>query len=148
MKLSTRGQYATRALLDLALHQDEAPVLLREIARRQQISQRYLEQLVTPMIAAGVIISTRGPKGGISLAKPPEEIRLDEIIQLLEGTVAPVECVNNPEFCQRSTSCATRDIWEEVKVAINGVLKSVSLRDLMERQQKKENSGEEVMYYI
>lgn len=147
MKLSTRGQYATRALLDLALHQDEAPVLLRDIARRQQISQRYLEHLVTPLIAAGIVSSTRGPKGGISLAKAPEDIRLDEVIQLLEGSMAPVECVNNPDICQRSRSCATRDVWGELKQAIDGVLKSVTLSDLMQRQQQKETSSE-VMYYI
>ncbi len=147
MKLSTRGQYATRALLDLALHRDEEPVLLRDIARRQQISQRYLEHLVTPLIAAGIIVSTRGPRGGISLARPPEEVRLDEVIQLLEGSIAPVECVNNPDVCERSAGCATRDIWGELKTAINGVLSSVALSDLVERQRQKDDASE-AMYYI
>ena len=137
MKLSTRGQYATRALLDLALHQDEAPIMLKDISRRQQISQRYLEHLITPLIAAGIIVSTRGPKGGITLAKPPEEIRLDEVIQLLEGTIAPVECVNNPEICLRSELCATRHIWLQLQEAMNTVLESTTLQDLLERQEEK-----------
>ena len=147
MKLSTRGQYATRALLDLALHQDEAPILLKDISRRQQISQRYLEHLITPLIAAGIIVTTRGPKGGVSLAKPPEEIGLDEVIQLLEGAIAPVECVNNPDTCMRSRSCATREVWDELRQTMTGFLKSITIRDLMERQREKENSTQ-VMYYI
>jgi len=147
MKLSTRSQYGTRALLDLALHQNEEPVLLKDIAQRQQISLRYLEHLITPLIAGGIVRSTRGPKGGVSLAKSPEEIRLDEVIQYLEGSIAPVECVNNPEVCTRSELCATRDIWSELRKAINGVLGSTTLQDLVEMQKRKEHS-EESMYYI
>ena len=147
MKLSTRGQYATRALLDLALHQGEEPVLLKDIAQRQQISLRYLEHLITPLIAAGIVLSTRGPRGGVSLARPPEEIRLSEVIQLLEGSIAPVKCVNNPGICTRSELCVTRDIWGELKKAINGVLDSTTLQDLVERQKRKERP-KEVMYYI
>ena len=147
MKLSTRSQYGTRALLDLALHRNEEPVLLKDIAQRQQISLRYLEHLITPLIAGGIVRSTRGPKGGVSLAKSPEEIRLDEVIQYLEGSIAPVECVNNPEVCTRSESCATRDIWSELRKAINGVLGSTTLQNLVEMQKGKEQS-EESMYYI
>ena len=147
MKLSTRGQYATRALLDLALHQNEEPVLLKNIAQRQQISLRYLEHLITPLIAAGILLSTRGPKGGISLARHPEQIKLSEVIQLLEGSLAPVECVTNPGICARSALCVTRDIWAELKEAIKGVLESTTLQDLVERQKRKDWS-EEAMYYI
>jgi len=147
MRLSTRGQYGTRALLDLALHLGEEPILLKDIAQRQQIPLRYLEHLITPLIGGGIVRSTRGPRGGVSLAKPPEEIRLDEVIQLLEGSIGLVECVNNPEACTRSELCATRDIWSELKQAINGVLESTTLLDLVERQKGKERS-EESMYYI
>jgi len=147
MKVSTKGQYATRALLDLALHKDEEPVLIKHIAQRQRISQGYLEHLITPLIAAGVITSTRGPKGGISLARAPEEIRLDEVVQLLEGEISPVECVSNPNVCIRSQVCATREVWDELRQAMTGVLRSVTLRDLMERQREKENTAE-IMYYI
>jgi len=147
MKLSTRGRYGTRILVDLALHRDEEPVLLKDIAQRQQISLRYLEHLITPLIAGGIVWSTRGPKGGVSLAKHPEEIRLDEVIQLFEGSVAPVECVNNPNICIRSGFCVTRDIWSELKRAMSEVLESTTLQELVERQKKKEQP-EEVMYYI
>ena len=147
MKLSTRGQYGTRMLLDLALHQSEEPVLLKDIAQRQQISLPYLEHLVTPLIAGGIIRSTRGARGGISLAKPPEQIKLSEVIQLLEGSIAPVACVNDPGICSRSESCVTRDIWDELKQAMNGVLESTTLQNLVERQKGKKKP-EEVMYYI
>ena len=98
MKLSTRGQYGTRALLELALHGGEEPVLLKDIAQRQQISLPYLQHLIAPLIAGGIVRSTRGAKGGISLVKPPDQIRLSEVIQLLEGSTAPVECVDNPRI--------------------------------------------------
>ena len=147
MKLSTRGRYGTRALLELALHQGEGPVPLKDIAQRQQISLQYLEHLITPLIAAGIVLSTRGPRGGVSLAKPPEAVRLSEIIQLLEGSIAPAECVNNPGICVRSKLCVTRDIWGELKKVMNGVLESITLQDLVERQKRKEQP-EGVMYHI
>ena len=147
MKLSTKGQYGTRALLDLALHQDEEPVPLKDIAHRQQFSLQYLEHLITPLITAGIIRSTRGARGGICLVRTPQEIRLSEVIQLLEGSIAPVECLNNPKTCARSKLCVTRDIWGEMKEAIDGVLESTTLQDLVERQRRK-TQPEEAMYYI
>ena len=109
MKLSTRGRYGVRALLDIALYQGEGLVLLKDIARRQEVSLPYLEHLITPLVAAGIVKSTRGARGGVSLLKPPVEIKLSQVVQLLEGSIAPVDCVNNPETCHRSTFCATRD---------------------------------------
>jgi len=147
MKLSTRGRYGTRALLELALHQEAGPISLKDIAQRQEIPVVYLEHLITPLIAGGIVRSTRGVRGGVSLAKPPEEIRLSEVIRLLEGSIAPVECVNNPEICSRSKSCVTRDIWSELKQAMDGILSSTTLQDLVERQSRK-GTSEEAMYYI
>ncbi len=147
MKLSTRAQYGTRALLDLALHSGERPVLLKDIAQRQQISLPYLEHLITPLIAGGIVWSTRGPRGGISLAKSPQEIKLSQVIRLLEGSIAPVECVNDSKYCSRSDSCVTRDIWSELNEAMNEVLESTTLQDLVERQRRKERPAE-AMYYI
>ncbi len=147
MKLSTRGRYGTRALLDLALHQGQGRILLKDIAQRQQISLRYLEHLIAPLIAGGMVRSTRGAKGGVLLSRPAENIKLSEVIQLLEGSVAPVECINNPGVCDRSGSCATRDIWGEMKQAIDEVLESTTLQDLVERQKRKDQLGE-IMYYI
>lgn len=147
MKLSTRATYGTRAVLDLALHADEGLVQLKDIARRQQISLQYLEHLIKPLIAAGLLSSTRGPRGGLSLAKSPREIRLSQLILLLEGSTAPVECVTNPGSCERSATCATRDLWSEMKDAIDAVVESLTLADLVERQQKKEAQKVE-MYFI
>ncbi len=147
MKLSTRGQYGTRALLELALHHGEGPVPLKIIAQSQQISLQYLERLITPLVAAGVIRSMRGARGGVWLARSPQEIKLSEVIELLEGSLALVECVSDPKYCPRSDFCASRDIWGELEKAMSGVLESTTLQDLVERQKRKEQS-EEVMYYI
>ncbi len=137
MKLSTKGRYGTRALLDMTLYGKEGPVLLKDIAQRQQISLSYLEHLITPLVEGGIIRSTRGIGGGVSLAKPPEEIRLSEVIGLLEGSLAPVKCVSDPSVCNRSEFCVTRDIWCELKTAMDGVLESTTLQDLIERQHRK-----------
>jgi len=137
MKLSTKGRYGTRALLDIALHGEEGPVLLKDISKRQQISLPYLEHLITPLIEGGIIRSTRGIGGGVSLVKSPEQIRLSEVIGLLEGSLAPVKCIADPTACNRSEFCATRDIWSELKTAMDGVLESITLQNLRERQQKK-----------
>ena len=147
MKLSTRSRYGTRALLELALHREDEPVFLKDIARRQEISLSYLEQLMAPLIAGRIIRSTKGPRGGISLVKNPQDVRLSDIIQLLEGSLAPVECINNPDYCDRSESCVTRDVWNELKMVMDGVLESTTLQDLVERHKKK-NKAEPAMFYI
>ena len=147
MKLSTRTRYGTRALLELALHQGEGPVFLKYIARQQQISLPYLEHLIAPLIAGGIIRSTKGPKGGISLARKPGDIKLIEITQLLEGSVALVECIDNPEACKRSEFCATRDVWSQLKEVMDGVLEATTLQDLVEKQKSK-GQKEPSMYYI
>jgi Rrf2 family cysteine metabolism transcriptional repressor len=147
MKISTKGRYATRAMLDLALHYGKIPVLLRDISARQGISLRYLEQIVSPLIAAKLIISIRGPKGGVSLAKPPQRIKILDIIQVMEGPIAPVDCVENPGVCTRAPSCVARDVWADLAKAMYGVLESTTLQDLVERQHKKE-PGKELLYSI
>lgn len=147
MKLSTRARYGIRALLDLALRRSKEPVLLRDIAKRQQISLRYLDHLIAPLVAGGIVRSTRGPKGGVSLTKLPKEIRLAEVVQLLEGSIAPVECVDNPNICARSDLCVTRDIWKELKRAMSEILESSTLQDLVDRQKRKE-LHDQIMYHI
>jgi Rrf2 family cysteine metabolism transcriptional repressor len=145
MKLSTRGRYGTRILLEIALNPAREPILLKDIAQRQQISLTYLEHLIKPLVAAGLVRSSRGPRGGISLAKPADEIRLSEVLQLLEGSMAPVDCVNDPAACSRAALCVTRDVWGELKEVIDGYLESVTLQNLLERHKEKKNVG---MYYI
>jgi Rrf2 family protein len=147
MKLSTRGRYGTRLLLDLAFHQEEGPILLADVARRQQIPLPYLKHLISPLVGGGVVRSARGAKGGISLVKSPEEIKLSEVIQLLEGSIAPVDCIDDPGSCDRSSSCVTRDVWIELQKAMDGVLGATTLKDLMQRQQDKEQPMPE-MYNI
>ena len=147
MKLSTRARYGTRALLDLALNGERGPILLKDIAERQQISVRYLEQLITPLIAGGMVRSTRGPRGGVSLARSPGDIRLGEVIQLLEGSIALADCIEHPEVCNRSEKCATRDVWSELGDAMNKLLESMTLQDLLEKQKAKDGN-EEITYYI
>lgn len=141
MRFSTKGRYGVRAMLDIALNSSEGPVLMRDIASRQSISAQYLEHLISPLIKAGLLRSRRGARGGLFLARAPEDIRLSEVIEILEGSLAPVECVDNPLVCQRSASCATRDIWVDIKNAALGVLAPLTLRDLMERHHEKVRSN-------
>ena len=147
MKLSTRARYGTRALLDIALYWRGEPVLMKDIARRQRISLPYLQHLISPLVEGGIIKSTRGVGGGIWLAKSPENIKLNEVVRLLEGSIAPAECINKPEVCNQAKSCATRDIWSELNRAIDNVLESRTLQDLVERHRNKEQP-QTTMYYI
>jgi len=147
MKLSTKGRYGARAMMDLALHYGQGPILLKDIAKRQQISERYLEHLALSLKAAGLVSSTRGARGGFTLTRPPSQIRLSEIIQIMEGSIAPVECVDDPKVCSFADLCVTRDIWSEMKEAMSGVLESTTLQDLVQRQREKERP-EAIMYYI
>ena len=121
----------------MALHQDEGPVLLKDIARRQGFSLPYLQHLIAPLVAAGVVKSIRGVGGGVSLLKSPSDIKLTEVVQSLEGCITPVDCVNNPVSCPRSAICVARDIWVEMKDAMSQVLDSTTLQDLVERHKRK-----------
>ncbi len=139
MKISTKGRYGTRALVELALRETNEPVLLRDIAQKQDISLAYLEHVISPLIAGGILRSTKGPKGGISLNRKPAEIKLSDVIRLLEGSVAPADCVDNPSVCDRADSCATRDIWCELKQALDKILNSTTIQDLADKQGSKES---------
>ena len=147
MKISTKGRYGTRALLDVAMHQGEGPVQLKVIAERQQLSISYLEHIVAPLISAGILRSVRGVNGGVLLARPAKEIKLNEVIRALEGSVALVECVDDPSVCPRADHCATRDMWTEIKKAMDGVLESTTIQKLVERQMTKQKH-EEITYNI
>jgi len=131
MKLSTRSRYGTRMMLDLAQHYGERPLQIGEIARRQDISVKYLEQLVIPLKKAHYIKSVRGPKGGHVLAKPPEKITVGEIVELLEGGINLADCIENPDTCGRSDTCLTRGIWETATKAMSQELNSITLSDMV-----------------
>ncbi|MFC1992765.1 RrF2 family transcriptional regulator [Chloroflexota bacterium] len=135
MKLSTRGRYSTRAMLELAIHFKEGPTQVKDIAERQRLSERYLEQLFIPLRQHGLVKGLRGMHGGFTLAKPPSKIKLSEIIRAAEGTMTAVKCINDPKRCAQSDACLTRRIWAEVERATSKVLDSITLQDLV-RQQK------------
>ncbi len=145
--MSTRARYGTRALLDLARHQGSEPVQLKDIASRQNISLHYLEHIITPLVGAGIVRSTRGAHGGLQLVRHPRELKLSEVVQLLEGTSTPVDCISDPESCARSDLCVTREVWSEMKKAMDVTLNSITMQDLMERQKEKEQS-EKTIYYV
>ena len=147
MKISTKGRYGTRMLVDLAFHEGEGPVQLKDIAGRQGISLQYLEHLVGPLIAAGIIRSVRGARGGVLLRKRPEEIKLSEIVNALEGSLCVVDCLSSPESCTRYEFCPVREIWCKLKDAMYGILESTTLQWLVEKQ-KKNVKPVEPMYYI
>jgi Rrf2 family cysteine metabolism transcriptional repressor len=147
MKLSTRTRYGMRALVDLALRDTTQPVQLKEIAERQNLSLSYLEHLIIPLISSGILQSFRGSRGGIKLARPAEEIKLDEILAVLEGPIAPVDCLKESYDCPRSGNCATQEVWDEMRQAMRAVLKAKTLKDLAERQKSKDKQPEN-MYYI
>ncbi len=138
MKLSTRGRYGLRFMLDLALHYNEGPIFLKDIAQRQGISEKYLWQLIHPLKAMGLISTTRGAHGGYLLAKAPGEITLKEIMQVVEGSLSLVDCVDNAAVCQRSESCITRDVWQEATQGMVKTLESLTLETMVKRQAEKE----------
>ena len=132
MKLSTRSRYGTRMMQDLAQHYEEGPIQIGDIAKRQDISVKYLEQLIIPLKKVNFIKSVRGPKGGHMLAKPPEEITVGEIVKVLEGGIILSDCIDNPGECTRSSSCLTRGIWEEATKAMYDKLNSITLSNMLE----------------
>ena len=131
MKLSTRSRYGTRMMLDLAQHYDEGPVQIRNVSKRENISVKYLEQLIIPLKKANFIKSVRGPKGGHMLAKSPEEISVGEIVRILEGGINLSRCIENPEVCDRTSHCLTRCIWEEATKVMYDKLNSVTLSKMI-----------------
>ncbi len=138
MKLSTKGRYGVRLMFDLAQHYGEGAVALKEVARRQEISEKYLWHLIPPLKNAGLITATRGSHGGYVLAKPPEDINLKDILSVLEGPMCLVECTKNSSVCERSDTCITRDIWTEVTDTMMEAFESFTLERMIEKQRKKQ----------
>lgn len=124
-------------LLDMAQHGNEGPVQVGSIAKRQDISVKYLEQLIIPLKKAHYIKSVRGPKGGHMLSRPPEEITVGEVVDLLEGGVNLADCIKHPDICLRHDTCVTRAIWEEATEAMHEKLDSITLAEMMKRTRPK-----------
>jgi Rrf2 family protein len=131
MKLSTRSRYGARILVDLARHKDQGPVQIGEISKRQDISVKYLEQLIRPLKMANLVTSVRGPKGGHLLAEKPENISLGQVVRLFEGQSDLVECVSFPERCPMSDDCQVRLAWRDATEVMYAKLDSTSISDLM-----------------
>jgi len=135
MKISTKGRYGARAALELALKYGTGPVMVREIAEKQGISERYLEQILNTLRTSNLVNSTRGAKGGYELAKTPGDITLGDIVRALEGPLDIVSCTGDAD-CINELTCATQTVWRDVKNAIEGILDNVTLQDIADRHCK------------
>ena len=141
MKISTKGRYALRLMLDLALNNTGDPVRVKDIAARQEISDKYLEQIISTLNKAGYVRSIRGPQGGYRLTKSPEQYTVGMILRLTEGSLAPVVCLDEEEnTCDRQDTCATVQLWKMLNNAISNVVDKVTLADLVEWQEAKMNN--------
>jgi Rrf2 family cysteine metabolism transcriptional repressor len=142
IRISTKGKYGTRLMLQLALNYGNGPMMLKEIGLIENLSVRYLEHLVAPLKAARLIQAVRGAKGGYMLAKTPSEITLKEIIEVLEGPLSPSECVDLPAVCDRSDFCIAREVWTELEKTISDTLAGYSLATLVQKYQSNFHHGE------
>lgn len=139
MKISTKGRYALRLMLDLALNGTEEYITVKSISHRQEISEKYLEQIISSLSKAGFVKSTRGAQGGYKLAKPAEDYTVGMILRLIEGNLAPVACLEDAEnCCSRSDCCATLDVWKQIDQAVSGVVDNITLADLVKKQEQPE----------
>lgn len=134
MQLSTKARYAARALVELAIQYGHGPVKLKSIADKQNISLKYLEQVMTPLRVSGYVKTQKGSQGGYLLARPPAAINLFEVVQCVEGSLALVDCLDSPEICERVKLCATRGAWASAKEAIYRELSRITLAELAEKQ--------------
>ena len=141
MKLSTKGRYGVRLMLDIALHCAEGPVPLRAISKRQDITEKYLWHLINPLKSAGLIEATRGAHGGYVVAKPLSDISIKEIVRALEGPLTLVKCVEKPASCKKAQSCVARDVWKEVADKISDTLDSITLKDIVENHHNKKDAA-------
>jgi Rrf2 family transcriptional regulator, cysteine metabolism repressor len=144
MKLSTRTRYAMRAALELADKYGKGPLQTRVIADHQDISVKYLEQLMATLKAAGIIRSQRGAKGGYILSKSPDKIKLSDVFDVFEGPVITVECVANENYCAKAAECVARQIWSEMQKAIKNVLQSMTLQDALDNAKKGRQSDYQI----
>ena len=135
MKLSTKGRYGLKAMLDLAVHCDEGQVALKSIAERQGLSENYLEQLFAALKKAKLVKSVRGSQGGYSLGRSPENISVGDILRTLEGSMSPTECVSEnceSHHCGNLDCCVTRSVWEKIRDGINNVIDNITLQELVD----------------
>lgn len=147
MKLSTRIRYGVRAMIDLKLHEQDSPVLVQAIAERQEISRKYLDNLLLALKTAGLVRSVRGARGGYTLAKQAQDITLRDISTALRGETALTECALEKKVCSRVDTCPSRDIWKEMTDTLEAYLQNTTLEDLA-RKAKDKRKPDSFMYYI
>ena len=147
MKLSTRARYGAKAMAELASAYPGPTLSVKDIAAKQRISPKYLEQIMASLRAAGLVKGVRGMHGGYALTRPPRDITVKDVFEAVEGSVGPVDCVDHPEACEMKGVCPTRDTWVEMAESIGRVLKGTTLQDLAERKERKAEPAEP-MYYI
>lgn len=141
MKISTRGRYALRMMLDLAINNNGEPIRLKDISKRQGISDKYLEQIISILNKAGFVRSIRGPQGGYMLNREPKEYTVGMILRLTEGSLAPVACLDyEPNDCERRNECVTLILWEKLNDAIKSVVDNITLQDLVQWQMEKSDN--------
>ncbi len=131
MRISTRVRYGVRLMLELALHNNQGPIFLKDIARKQDISEKYLSQIIIPLRTAGLVKSFRGAHGGYELQRPPEEITLRDVVEALDGEFTLVECLANPEACDRVGHCVTQQVWRRLGQVMAETLEKVTLKNLV-----------------
>jgi Rrf2 family transcriptional regulator, cysteine metabolism repressor len=134
--LSTKGRYAARAMVDLALRNTGTPVRLKDIAKGQGISEKYLSRLMASLVQAGFVRSRRGKNGGFALARPPADISILGLLETVEGPVAPAPCLEGARSCRKSRDCAARDLWAEIRDALTSALGGLTLEDAVRRHRE------------
>ena len=136
MKISTKGRYGLRILIDLATHDSSKPRLVRDIAVSQQISEKYISRLIVDLRRARLVRSVRGMKGGFFLAKPPKEITLLDILETMEGTLSVVDCVMQPEKCAQNVNCSARNIWKKLNEGIRELMRRITFEEILSEYSK------------
>ena len=132
MMISTKGRYALRIMVDLAQHDGQTPVSVREIARRQDISGKYMEQIISVLTRAGLLRSVRGAQGGYLLSRAPAEITVGEVLRTLEGDLAVVDCLLGEDTCDRACACPTRVVWQKLRDGVNKIVDGITLQDMLD----------------
>lgn len=143
MKLTTKGRYGLRLMLDLAMHEGSGPILLKDIADRQNLSEKYLWSLIAPLKSAGYVRSLRGAKGGYMLAKHADEITLKDIVTTLEGSLCLVDCVCDANFCNRRDNCISHCVWRDISAKMTSIFENITLTSMLDNYSQKEGHDDD-----